>query len=306
VDPSTIFVQAAPTNASAWTDLAREVEGLGLGGLYVADHPGTAPSPFVALAAAASVTERIALGTCVVNGGLWHPIDLASAVATLDLASSGRALLGMGAGHTPAEWTARGATPPPGPARIARLEELVATTSSLLAGDTVTHRGAHLTLVDARLDLSSSQRRHVPLMIGGNGPRLLDLAARRADVVGITGLGRTLPDGHRHSVDWARSDVDATIDRVHSTARVAGRTPLIEALVQAVVVTDDAERRADELASSIDGATPHDLLAVPYVWIGTADEIRDEIQRHSMRTGIDRWVVREAAMPAVREVLGGA
>lgn len=76
--------------------------------------------PFVALAAAAAVTERIRLGTCVLNAGVWEPIPLATAVATVDLISQGRAVLGVGAGHTPQEWTARGVPFPGARDRVAR------------------------------------------------------------------------------------------------------------------------------------------------------------------------------------------
>ena len=103
-----VSVQAGPSNRSSWLELARSVEDGGYHALYAADHPGTSPSPFVALAAAAAVTERIELGTCVVNAGLWEPLALANAVSTLDLVSDGRAIVGVGAGHTPQEWTSSG------------------------------------------------------------------------------------------------------------------------------------------------------------------------------------------------------
>jgi alkanesulfonate monooxygenase SsuD/methylene tetrahydromethanopterin reductase-like flavin-dependent oxidoreductase (luciferase family) len=141
-------------------------------------------------------------------------------------------------------------------------------------------------------------------MIGGNGPRLLEVAARHADVVGITGLGRTLPDGHRHTVDWAPQRVADSIARVRATAQAADREPLIEALVQRVEITDDAERTARSIADAIEGATTEDLLAAPYVWLGTIDEIRAEVTHHAAVTGIDRWVVRDATLPALRGILG--
>ena len=303
VDPATIFVQAAPRDAASWTALARRVEQLGLGGLYVADHPGTAPSPFVALAAAAAVTDRITLGTCVVNAGLWHPIDLAAAVATLDLVSDGRALLGIGAGHTPQEWTVRGRPAPNGSARIARLAEVVDAARALLRGDLVTSHGEHVTLEGASLAAPLPPGHDVPLMIGGNGPQLLELAAREADVVGITGLGRTLPDGHRHMVEWSPDAVTDTIERVRRVARDGGKHPQVEALVQRIEITDDAAGFAATMAAAIDGAEPADVLAAPYVWVGSVDEIRAELDRHR-DAGIDRWVVRDSALDAVAAIVG--
>ena len=102
-----VSVQGQLENTSRWLELAKAAEAGGLDTLYVADHP-TSPAPFVALAAAATVTERIRLGTCVLNAGRWEPLALASEVATLDVLSDGRTLLGIGAGHTPAEWLMAG------------------------------------------------------------------------------------------------------------------------------------------------------------------------------------------------------
>src|SRR5882724_8802882 len=99
----TFSVAAQPAGAAEWLDLARRAESLGLDSLYVPDHPGTCASPFVALAAAAAVTTRLRLGSYVSNAGVREPILLASDVATLDVVSGGRAVLGLGAGHTPAE-----------------------------------------------------------------------------------------------------------------------------------------------------------------------------------------------------------
>jgi len=110
-----VSVQASPRDRASWLGLARDVEAAGFHALYAADHPGSTASPFVALAAAAAVTERIQLGTCVVNAGVWEPLALASEAATLDVVSGGRAVLGVGAGHTPREWTATGRRFPTAP-----------------------------------------------------------------------------------------------------------------------------------------------------------------------------------------------
>src|SRR5258708_37681291 len=90
-------------SAAEWLDLAVKVEDLGFDALYVADHVGVAASPFTALAAAAVVTTTLRLGTYVLNCGIADPCALANEVATLDHLSNGRVVLGLGAGHTPAE-----------------------------------------------------------------------------------------------------------------------------------------------------------------------------------------------------------
>ena len=108
----TFSLQAKPTAAAEWLDLARRAEQAGFESLYVSDHPGYGVSPFVALAAAAAVTSQIRLGSYVSHAGVREPVLLATDVATLDVVSGGRAVLGLGTGHNPAEWAAVGRTRP--------------------------------------------------------------------------------------------------------------------------------------------------------------------------------------------------
>lgn len=283
--------------------LAVEVEGAAFDGLYVSDHPGTGPAPFVALAAAAAVTERIQLGTCVLNAGVWDPVALASEVATLDVVSGGRAVLGVGAGHTPREWISTGrAFPSPG-ARVDRMVELIEAAQALLHGESVSHQGSHYTLVDAVLADPRPVRDRVPLMVGGNGTRVLRFAAQHADVVGVTGLGRTLADGHRHEVDWSPSGLGRIIEIVRSAANASGCRPQIEALVQHVEITDNGPAAAERLAAHVPGASIDDLLNTPFVWIGTVAEIREKLDGYRTSLGVERYMVRDPAIKQVSEIV---
>lgn len=301
----TIGVQADPAEEPEWAAFARRVEELGFEGLVVADHPGSGSAPFVALAAAAAVTDRLQLGSYVANAGAWEPIALASQIATLDVLSAGRAVLGVGAGHTPAEWTMRG-LPYPSPAeRVDRMVELIDTTRRLLLGEEVSFTGVHIALQRARLETPRPLQRPVPLLVGGYGRRVLRYAAEHADVVGFSGLGRTLEDGHRHEVRWAPQQVSASIDHVHAAAHAAGREPKLEVLVQHVEITEDPEAAARQLTNRVPGLTVEQVLAAPFVWVGTADEIASQLRDHLQRFGISRYVVRAAAVDSVRHVLGG-
>lgn len=298
-----VSVQAGPRDRGSWLALAAEVERLGFDGLYIGDHPGSGPAPFVALAAAAAVTERIQLGTCVLNAGVWDPVALAGEVATLDVVSGGRAVLGVGAGHTPEEWSSTGRRYPAPGARVDRMVELVDATEALLRGGVVSHRGDHFTLVEAVLADPRPVRDRVPLMVGGNGTRVLRFAAQRAEVVGVTGLGRTLADGHRHEVDWSPSGLTRIVEIVRSGAEASGRRPEIEALVQHVEVTDDAPTAAVRLAAHVPGASVDDLLGAPFVWLGTVEEIRDKIDRYRTSLSIERYMVRAPAISQVSNIL---
>ena len=298
-----VSLQGQLESTPRWLELARTADAGGFDTLYVADHPGTSPAPFVALAAAATVTDRIRLGTCVVNAGRWEPLVLATEVATLDVLSGGRSVLGIGAGHTPAEWSMAELEIPRPAARVARLKEVVEAVQSLLAGNEVSLSGAHVQLKEAILKVPRPIQDPIPLMVGGNGPNLLRFAAGWADIVGITGLGKTLADGHSHEANWGSDTLNSTFGLVRSAAGLADRTPSIEALVQHVEFTEDADARAGEIAKVIPGASGSDILASPFVWIGTPEEIALQLHEFEERWGVTRYVVREAALTQATEML---
>ncbi|MFI9503013.1 TIGR03621 family F420-dependent LLM class oxidoreductase [Nocardia sp. NPDC052566] len=286
----TFSITADAVGVGEWTEFARQCERDGFDVLMVPDHPASFAAPFVALAAAAAVTERIRLGTNVVNAGMWEPLLLASEVATLDVLSSGRALFGIGAGHNPAEWLTQGRAYPSAADRVARMIELTEVTRRLLAGETVTFDGTHVQVRDAVLPRPRPVQDPIPLLVGGSGTRVLRYAAATADTVGFSGLGRTLADGRSHETRWRRDQIDAQVELVRSAA--ADRDPAMEVLVQHVEITDDAEAAADRLRADITDASVEDLLAAPYVLIGTVEDLVAEVRDHEKRWGFTRYVVR--------------
>ncbi len=285
-----VNLQAVPRDAASWCDLARRAEAAGFASLLVPDHPGTCASPFVALAAAASATRTIRLGSYVANAGVWDPLLLASEVATLDVISHGRARLGIGAGHTSAEWEMRGREYPSPSERVAELISVTEATIRLLTGDTVTSTGA-------RLDAPRPVQR-VELLVGGNGKQVVEFGSRVADIVSITGLGRTLADGHRHELDWSTA---ATDERV-AWLKASGRSIVIDALVQAFAVTDDVEREID-LRFAGAALPPRDVMAAPYALIGSVPSLAEEMLRHRDRFGFTSFTVREPAFDAAAAVI---
>jgi alkanesulfonate monooxygenase SsuD/methylene tetrahydromethanopterin reductase-like flavin-dependent oxidoreductase (luciferase family) len=220
--------------------VAARAEASGFAGIAVADHPGATWSPFIALASAAGNTDRLLLGTAVVNCGVREPLDIASDAATLQSLSGGRVVLGVGAGHTPAEWAQVGARRPSPSGRVDRFAEVVRSAAALLRGETVTLDGRYVTLRDARLQIQLPPP--PPLLVGGGNPRLVRLGCELADYVELSGIGRTLPDGHLHEPRWSTRQVDAAVDVFERGCAATARRPVLGALVQHVELTDDAER----------------------------------------------------------------
>ena len=291
---ATFALQVLPQTAAEWLDTARRAEAAGFDTLYVADHPGSCAAPFVALAAAAAVTTTIRLGSYVANAGVREPILLACDVATLDVVSGGRAILGLGAGHTPAEWAAVGKVRPDVRGRVERFIAVAEATTRLLAGDEVTVDALELTMLKAKLEAPACVQEKIPLLFGGGNTRLLRWAAAHADVVGLSGLGRTLPDGHRHEARWRSDEIDAQVELV-------GGKP-IEALVQHVEITDDAEAVYAAKAEEI-GISASELRAAPYLLIGTEDEILAAVREHARRWGITRYAVRRNSLDLLGPLL---
>ena len=290
-------LQAQPTDAADWLDLARRAEAAGFDTLLAADHPGACAAPFVALAAAAAVTTTLKLGSYVSNAAVREPILLAADVATLDVVSGGRAVLGLGAGHTPAEWDAIGQIRPDVRGRVERCIAVATATTRLLAGERVTVATPELTMLNARLEAPRPVQERIPLLVGTANSRLLRWAGEHADIVGLTGFGRTKVDGHQHEARWRLADIDAQTGLAHE-----GGDATLEALVQLVEVTDDAEgvlaERAERLGMSLD-----ELRQVPFLLVGTADEIVAAVRGHRERWGITRYAVRRPGLDALGPLL---
>jgi probable F420-dependent oxidoreductase len=289
-------VQASPDSATSWVELARSAEALGAAALLVSDHPGTGPAPHVALAAAAAVTSTIALGAYVTNLSVRHPHHVAADIATLDVVSGGRAVIGVGAGHTPAEWTAVGRTIGSPGERVSEMISGVEQLRALLDAESPT-----------RIEPAPVQSR-LPLLVGGNGHRVLRYAAEHADIVAVSGLGPTLADGHTHEPQWSTDQLDQRFAELRHDIDGFGRRPTIDALVQFVAVTDNRLRAAEKFCQHVLDRSgqallsPSDIVDCPFVLIGTIEEISAQIQRCHERWGISRWTVRSPDLDAIGEV----
>lgn len=272
-----------------WQDHARRAEALGFDAIVVPDHvltPGPL-SPIAALDALAEVTTRISIGTLVLNNDLRHPALVARDAATLDLLSDGRFELGIGAGHAEPEYTEIGIPFEPAAVRVARLEESARILRQLFDGNAVTAGGPHYTLRDHALFPS----RRVRLLVGGNGDRVLRIAAEYADIVGFTGLGRTLADGQRHEAKWSVEDIDAKVARVRRAAGARLADVEFNVLVQEVRITENRDVAIDEIARRVD-ADPEVLQTAPFVLVGTPVQIVEQLHAARERWGFSYFVTR--------------
>jgi probable F420-dependent oxidoreductase len=299
VTPFRFGLQATGDDPALILGMARAAEEAGFDVFHTGDHLGPEPSALASLLGAAAGTTRIRLCPLVLNNDLRHPAVLAQELATIDHLSGGRLEVGLGAGHSFTEYAAIGLRFDPPAVRKARLAEAVEILRRLLDGERVTYAGAHYRLEDVAT-LAPAQT-HLPILVGVNGRPALAHAARHADTVGITMLGRTLSDGQRHEARWEPDRLDATISWIRGQA--AGRhSPLeLHALVQAVVITDDRGAVAADFAGRIAGLDIDDALATPFLALGTHDEIAEHLWSCRQRWGISYYSVRdvEAFAPVI-------
>src|SRR5688572_18440062 len=295
-------------SGAEWADKARRVEDLGYSTLTVPDHLGTFFSPMPALIAAAAATTRLRVGTNVLNNDLRHPVLVAREAATVDLLTDGRLQLGLGAGHMKSEYDEAGLDYDAGATRVERLAEAVAIIKGLLEGEPVTVAGRHYRVTGHTVHPLAVQRPHPPILIGGNGRRLLALAAREADIVGLSGI--TFREGGTKAdvSGWTATGVDERMRLVREAAGARYAQLEVNALVQRVIITDQRREAAEELARRWTQLSPDEILQTPYVLIGTVDEVVDDLQARRQRWDISYYVTfepyTEAFAPAVAR-LGG-
>jgi F420-dependent oxidoreductase-like protein len=180
--------------------VAQEAERLGFESIWLFDHFHTIPratdeitfESFTSLSALAALTSRVRLGHVVICTGFRNPALTAKMISTMDSISGGRMDLGIGAGWKRDEWVGYGYGFPETSERLARLADDLEVITRMLDGDRhqhATYEGRYATVKDARNVPKPIQRPRVPIMIGGNGPKVTwRLAARHADELNVDGL----------------------------------------------------------------------------------------------------------------------
>ena len=241
-----------PTLTQPWAEVrstARHADATGWDGVYVADHFmgdgggfGPAETPTLeataALAALATETDRVRLGTLVLGNTYRHPAVVASWAATVDHVSAGRLVLGIGAGWQANEHEQYGIRLPPPGERLERFEEACRVLRGLLREARTTVHGTHYEVDDALSEPKPIQR-PLPLLIGGKGDRMLGVVARHADEWNMWGLAHTI------------SERAGVLER-HCDA--IGRDPAtIRRSAQALVLLTDDPAKADAFVAGTGG-----------------------------------------------------
>lgn len=293
---------------AAWFDHVRRIEQLGYATLLLRDHfvPdffGDQYAPLPALMAAASVTTTLRLGTMVIDNDYRHPVLLAKEAATLDVLSGGRFELGIGAGWLRTEYEQAGLSFDRAGVRIDRLEEAIKVIKGLWGEPPCTLSGQHYQVTAIHGVPKPQQRPHPPLLIGGGKERMLKLAGREADIVGIltsdvsrgtlvSDVSERTPAAVQQKLAWIRQGAGARFDQIELS------------LIPTVIVTDDRQRATAALIHEQGWPVPvEEVWQMPSVLIGSPAQIAADIQARRERYGFSYYVVADSDMASFAPVV---
>ncbi len=290
-----------------WLSRVRRVEALGYSTFLLRDHLvpdyfGDQYAPLPALMAAAMATTSLHVGTMVVDNDFHHPALLAKQVATLDVLSGGRFELGIGAGWLRSEYERAGIPFDANGVRIGRLEEAIVVLKGLWGGGPFSFAGAHYQ-IEGLTGVPVPQRRP-RLLIGGGHRRMLTIAGREADSVGIltssvadgtlrTDPAQLLPEAVAEKVGWVRAGAESRADDIELS------------LIPTVVLAEDRSGATEALIArrGWHGIAAEQVWAMPSVLIGDVAQIIADLHDRRARYGFSYYIVGDDQLEAFAPVV---
>jgi probable F420-dependent oxidoreductase len=290
------------SSGASWREMARTVEDLGYSTLFLPDHFGDQFGTLVALTVAAEATTELKVGSLVFGNDYRHPIVLAKEVATLDLMSEGRVEFGLGAGWMTTDYDLSGISNDPPGVRISRMVESLSIIKSLWSTGTATMAGEHYSIKDAVGAPLPHSQPFPKIIIGGGGRRILGIAAREADIVGVN---MSLASGHagREVLDSATADYfDQRILWVREAAGDRFDALELQCLTFMVQIVPDRTDAIERLSSAM-GVAAVQIESSPIALVGTIEQISEQLIERRERFGFSYIVVHEAELEAFAPVV---
>lgn len=296
-----VQTSSAP-DGKAWREKARKIEELGYSTLYIPDHFGDQWGPIVGMTIAAEATTTLNIGALVFDNDYRHPVVLAKEIATLDLASGGRVEFGIGAGWMKSDYDESGMVFDRPGVRIDRMVEGLSVMKQLWRDGTANLAGEHYTIANAQGLPRPASAASPKIVIGGGGKKVLSIAAREADIVGVNpnlSAGYVGPevaasskgDLYRERLQWIRDAAGGRFDDLE-----------LQCLTFMVQFTDDRDSAYENLAPLF-GLTPEEAKDVPIALAGTVDQIVEMLEQRREEYGFSYVVVHEPEMEQFAEVV---
>jgi probable F420-dependent oxidoreductase len=301
-----VQLSSAPDRRT-WVETARRIEALGYAVATMPDHFTDQLAPMPALQAVLDATTTLRAGALVFDNDYKHPAILAKELATMDVLSDGRVEIGLGAGWMISDYEQLGIPYDRPGVRIDRFVEGLAIMKGVMAPGRFSHAGEHYRVTDYDGAPNPVQTPHPPILIGGGGPRVLGIAAREADIVGVNG---TLDAGVIGPQAIATMTAEAVAEKVAVVAEAgAHRLDDIEMNIRTffVSVTDDRAAQVSAIAGMI-GVEESMVEESPFALIGNPAKLVEDLLERRERYGFSYVIVGpaevEAFAPVVAELAG--
>jgi probable F420-dependent oxidoreductase len=278
------------------------VEDLGFDTLLLPDHFGEQLAPVPAMMAAAAATTTLKVGALVFDNDYKHPVVLAKEMATIDRLSGGRVEVGLGAGWMLTDYQQSGIAYDSGKVRVDRFEEGLTILKGLLGPDPVSFEGEHYRIDGLNGLPKPVQPGGPPIIVGAGLKRMLTIAARQADIVGIN---PTMPNGAADADAARTGTAEQTDEKLRWVKEAAGDRYddlEINLLNLGCFVTDDRDALAEQFAPLF-GLSTAELLAFPHALVGTTDQICETILERRERWDASYVVVQGDAIDAMTPVV---
>ena len=306
--PFRFGVQASEGKSRAdWVSLAKRCEDNGYSVLTMPDHFGNQLAPVPALMCVADATTTLRVGALVWDNDYKHPLVLAKELATIDLLSDGRLEIGIGAGWMISDYEQSGIPYDTAGVRIDRFVEGVSIIKGCMGEGAFSHAGKHYNVTNYSGMPKPVQAPCPPILIGGGGKRVLSIAAREADIVGINGTQVHGVVDMDSIMTMTAEAVDGKVELVRVAA--GDRFDAIEMNIRVfmVNVTNERSKVIDTLSSGL-GVPAAFMEESPFALIGTTDQIIDDLVARRERWGFSYIIVGaedvESFAPVVAALAG--
>lgn len=281
---------------------AQRAEEAGFAVFTVPDHISTYYGPLACAMAVLAATERLRVQTRVLANDFRNPVVLAEELASIDALSGGRLEIGIGAGWKRDDYVTAGLEFDRAGVRIARLEEAIAVIKGFMAEGPFSFAGTYYTVTELEGVPKPAQRPHPPILIGGGGQRILELAGRVCDAIGVNlnlSGGHEVTEAAAHisataferKLEWVRAAAGSRFDQIELQTHLFELCP-----------SDDREQTAAEIAGRW-GVTLADALDSPYFLFGTVDEMCDQLGARRERFGVSMFTAPVTRFEAFAPVL---
>ena len=296
----------APLDGATWVETAKRIEGLGYAVATMPDHFDGQLAPMPALQAVLDATTTLRAGALVFDNDYKHPVVLAKELATMDVLSEGRVEIGLGAGWMIADYEQAGMPYDRPGVRVDRFAEGLAVIKGVMGDGAFSFDGEHYTINGYDGLPKPLQRPHPPIIIGGGGRRVLTIAAREADIVGVNG---TLDSGVIGAEAIATMTEQAVVEKVEivaAAAIAADRIDRIEMNIRTffVSVTDDRAAALGAIAGMI-GVDAAMVEASPFALVGSAASIADELIARRERFGFSYIIIGADVLDSFAPIVAG-